>query len=405
MISKPQPDSDQSRFEEVLTAWTWWDCPRGGIALLGGKPHRFLCEPDDHTDRYRHEFFLWPVSEQTVQAELAVWRLFVAARAQYDAGVRGVSLQTPEYLAAEDAAGLGQLPPADARLAIPHWRLDPDRSFVGRVPRHLVRWTFTGPADTDVGLDDRGVERAGEDATAALPAPGQNVQQAPRPDSESRDVSRAGTAVIGEDFGDEFGTWSGRWSAHWDADEGPEHRDGPHEVTAAEAIAWGRARADKVLIRPGDSDIYYSAGAVNVGDDGAVWPEGREPLPRREPSLAYLDRTDEVPPIQWRVDCGSTGGPEAPDDAAVNAMIALLSSDPTVAVAFRRQLDAYRNRRPVSFVVIAATHNAALELAHAALDRARTAARSSSDSNSPSARSWSSMSSPEPWEPESTQGA
>jgi hypothetical protein len=73
-------------------------------------------------------------------------------------------------------------------------------------------------------------------------------------------------------------------------------------LTLEDALAWGRARADEVYIRLGDSG-YYSAGTV-VAPDAPPWPpEDVPPLVRRRPaSEAWKDRTEYDPPIDWDIE-------------------------------------------------------------------------------------------------------
>lgn len=100
--------------------------------------------------------------------------------------------------------------------------------------------------------------------------------------------------------------WSGRWSAHWEADHGPGWREGPRRVSAREAITWGRAQAEVVLIRPGDSTVNHSAGRrrpeSEAGEEFPVWPEGQELPRRRDAGQEYLDRPDGSPPITWIIE-------------------------------------------------------------------------------------------------------
>jgi len=113
---------------------------------------------------------------------------------------------------------------------------------------------------------------------------------------------RSGTVFIGEEFDRaDFSMWSGQWSAHWEPAGGEPAREELRDVSASEAIAWGRARADVVLIRPGDSIQHYSAGHKRPGGDLPVWPEGKELERRRDSHQAYLDRPADSPPILWRV--------------------------------------------------------------------------------------------------------
>jgi hypothetical protein len=136
-------DSTELRFEEVLCAWGWWDCPRSGVALLHGIPHRFHCEFSYALDDYPDEFSVWPIEPSQLDQELALWGQWVDWRGRFDAG-EAVAPFEQQAGHAEFAAALRALstPPADAGRAVPQWRLDRNRSFAGRVPRHFVRWQF-----------------------------------------------------------------------------------------------------------------------------------------------------------------------------------------------------------------------------------------------------------------------
>lgn len=79
------------------------------------------------------------------------------------------------------------------------------------------------------------------------------------------------------------------------------------DASLEEALAWGRARSDVVLIRLWDSD-YFSAGAVNP--DPSEYPEWVDrPVERRRPrGLAALDNTEDSPPAPWDVRIAAGGG-------------------------------------------------------------------------------------------------
>lgn len=129
-------------FGDVLYYFEWWDCPRLGAARVAGQSMMFDSPFDEEIDDYPPEFLLWPVSNGELAEDLAVWRAFAAWRARFDSGKRPL----PPFEATR-AARLHQQrgrrePPSTARSAIPEWRLDPDHSFVGRVPKHRVRWQF-----------------------------------------------------------------------------------------------------------------------------------------------------------------------------------------------------------------------------------------------------------------------
>jgi hypothetical protein len=74
------------------------------------------------------------------------------------------------------------------------------------------------------------------------------------------------------------------------------------DLSAGEAVAWGRARADVVLIRGGDSD-YLSAGSRNP--DPERWkdwpPSGVEFERRRVRGFEALDSSEGDPPTRWDV--------------------------------------------------------------------------------------------------------
>lgn len=87
------------------------------------------------------------------------------------------------------------------------------------------------------------------------------------------------------------------------------------DLTAEEAIAWGRARAAIVLIRTGDSSCYFSAGERNPDPERyPVWPPADLRLERRRPrGFEALDNSESDPPVPWdvRVTAEVSGEPEA----------------------------------------------------------------------------------------------
>jgi hypothetical protein len=74
------------------------------------------------------------------------------------------------------------------------------------------------------------------------------------------------------------------------------------DLSAAEAIAWGRERCAVVLIRTGDSD-YYSAGEYNPDPaECPRWPPEGLRLERRRPrGFEALDNSEDDPPVLWDV--------------------------------------------------------------------------------------------------------
>ena len=133
---------ESADFEEVLCSWSWWDCPRSGVALLNGEPYRFDCEFSELLDDYPAEFRLWPISEGQLEAEVAAWEQWADWRSRFDRGERVEPFERePGFEEFRDRMKAYATPPADVMLAIPEWKLDPNRSFDRRVPQHLVRWT------------------------------------------------------------------------------------------------------------------------------------------------------------------------------------------------------------------------------------------------------------------------
>lgn len=137
-------DAGDGTFEPVLSYLGWWDCPRSGVALVHGKPYYFDCQFSEELDDYPEQFRLWSIAGDDLQDELDAWQMWAAWREKYDSGLRpGPFPADPAPQALERARLRRQRqPPPEARLAIPEWRLDRNRSFAGRIPVHMVRWTF-----------------------------------------------------------------------------------------------------------------------------------------------------------------------------------------------------------------------------------------------------------------------
>lgn len=145
MIDLVAEGSADGAFEDVMCYSGWWDCPRAGVALIGGKPHFFDCRFSEDLDDYPEEYQVWPALPQELADALEAWREWARWRDQHDSG------QRPEpFLASAARKRLQERwnegPSATARAAVPEWRLDRNRKFAGRVPRHKVRWVFVDQA-------------------------------------------------------------------------------------------------------------------------------------------------------------------------------------------------------------------------------------------------------------------
>src|SRR3954452_19270650 len=177
---------------------------------------------------------------------------------------------------------------------------------------------------------------------------------------------RPGIVFVGEDPDDaDFLIWSGRFSAHWEAPDGETFVQGPEGVSPDEAIRWGREQADVVLIRPGDSEVHYSAGTQPPSPDpeeGTLpeWPAGREVPRRRQPGFEHLDLIAEDE-IEWEV--RMEPGPEvgARPDQAETVRRALASTAGVSGV----EVGAGDGRHlAVRFLVAARSHREAVCEAH-----------------------------------------
>jgi hypothetical protein len=110
------------------------------------------------------------------------------------------------------------------------------------------------------------------------------------------------TVFITEDHDPDDGLiWTGRFSGY--LDRGRRVAEEFEGLSVEEALAWGRARCDVVLVRPGDTGWYFSAGARNPDpEECPPWPaDGLRPLRRRARGFEALDNTEDDPPALWDV--------------------------------------------------------------------------------------------------------
>lgn len=136
-------EEDDPGFEEVICWSEWCDCPRFGVALIGGVPHYFECQFSEAIDDYPDEYRIWIASEEELADEVDVFGRFAAWRGRFDAG----EVTDPHY---SDNRPIAQLvrerhsrgPTSKTRVATPDWRLDENRKYTAASPRHRVRWRF-----------------------------------------------------------------------------------------------------------------------------------------------------------------------------------------------------------------------------------------------------------------------
>ncbi len=60
MIDLVAESRAEGAFEDVMCYLGWWDCPRSGVALIGGKPHFFDCRFSEELDDYPDLYQVWP---------------------------------------------------------------------------------------------------------------------------------------------------------------------------------------------------------------------------------------------------------------------------------------------------------------------------------------------------------
>jgi hypothetical protein len=145
MIDPVAESSTEGAFEDVVCYVGWWDCPRSGVALIGGKPYFFDCSFSEELDDYLDQYQVWPAQDRELADALEVWRDFARWRDRYDSGHHPPPL--PESAARKRLQERWhEGPPATARTGVPEWRLDRNSSFAGRVPQHKVRWVFVDRA-------------------------------------------------------------------------------------------------------------------------------------------------------------------------------------------------------------------------------------------------------------------
>lgn len=132
---------DASETSPLISYFEWWDCPRGGVALLLGRPHYFTSAFSEALDDYEDSYSLWPVPRTAITAEAEWWALWCAWRASFDRGESPSPIESDARF--EELTNilrdLRQRPVSASRLRA-EWILDRDHSFARKAPEHQVRW-------------------------------------------------------------------------------------------------------------------------------------------------------------------------------------------------------------------------------------------------------------------------
>ena len=175
------------------------------------------------------------------------------------------------------------------------------------------------------------------------------------------------TVYIGENADpDDLMLWTGRFRGY--LDRGRRCEAEFDDLSAEDAIAWGRARCAVVLIRLGDGD-YYSAGELNPDpDELPEWPpEGLRLERRRVRGFEALDNTEDDPPVLWDVRIGATGIEAGSEDDA-RAFHDAIRADPD-AISVQAPAPGYP-AMSAAFVVQASTLDQARRIADRVARRA-----------------------------------
>jgi hypothetical protein len=143
------------------------------------------------------------------------------------------------------------------------------------------------------------------------------------------DADPNGSVYFSEDadYSDDFRDthWRGTFSGSW---QGEGFLSSPANLSADEAIAWGRARSSRVFMRTRDG--FYTAGSAPTQD--APWPENLDLSPRtdREEGLEWMDRTEDDDPIEWDVKVSPYVSPHTTTDAFLLQFHLVLEADPGI---------------------------------------------------------------------------
>lgn len=72
-----------SFFERVYVELVWYDGPREGVADVLGVPSRFKSLFDDE---WLGNYFIWPISQESLALEVEAWSIFVGWNKLYENG-------------------------------------------------------------------------------------------------------------------------------------------------------------------------------------------------------------------------------------------------------------------------------------------------------------------------------
>ncbi|MDA0172150.1 hypothetical protein OJ998_23810 [Solirubrobacter taibaiensis] len=117
-------------------------------------------------------------------------------------------------------------------------------------------------------------------------------------------AERTGTVFLTEDvdFADDAALYLGTFSGYHDRDQQTLRRaDSINQATAADALAWARARTDRILICAAGDPEYQWAGTEPI-DDLQRWPDDRTLERRRPVGEEWRDRQPSEAPMDWAVE-------------------------------------------------------------------------------------------------------
>lgn len=62
-------------WKPLVTVSSFFDCPRVGVAMFGGRPHLYEAEFSDELDDYTGVYLLMPISDESLELAREQWGL------------------------------------------------------------------------------------------------------------------------------------------------------------------------------------------------------------------------------------------------------------------------------------------------------------------------------------------
>src|SRR4051794_35023121 len=162
---------------------------------------------------------------------------------------------------------------------------------------------------------------------------------------------------------------TGRFDGH--IDTGRRIAEEFDDLSAEDAVAWGRSRCDVVLIRTGEEG-YFSAGVRNPDpEEYPPWPPPGLRLERRRVrGFEALDNTEDDPPVLWDARV-SVQGAEDKDPRPFHEQVRCEAR----AAEVKTPAAGYEEKMSASFIPETSTYQQAQQIAQEIASRAFDAVR------------------------------